>query len=201
MTRIKLILLAGASIAIVAGCNRNVSLSGSWTSTPQHIDNLATENPVGKQVSNSIVSTFGFYPDSSDTNHGNVTITSNISVVDALDANPEIVMPYQITVSATSQISGTYNVKGHDVLLYFDKNTLVVNIDPDALEYASDIISGEQAPQIDSLRPSLANSYKNMLTPVLQKYYSQYSSLKNVSVNNDILKFKANKNNIVLQKL
>lgn len=94
---------------------------------------------------------------------GGAVATYAIDFTKPLPQSTQIVSPYQTSVSATATISGTWQwLEGEDdeLALTFDPSTLDVSVDPQALEMRANVITDEQAPVLDSLRPQVASLYR-----------------------------------------
>lgn len=94
---------------------------------------------------------------------GNAVATYAIDFTKSLPQTTQIVSPYQTSVSATATINGTWQWladESDELALAFDPSTLNVTIDPQALEMRANVITDEQAPELDSLRPEIARIYQ-----------------------------------------
>ena len=145
-----LLALAVAAAALgLSSCDSRPDVAGSWAGEAD----LPIE---GAATSYSRV----IYDLNAD---GGAVATYAIDFTKALPQSTQIVSPYQTSVSATATISGTWQwlADEHDELaLAFDASTLTVSVDPQALEMRANVITDEQAPDLDSLRPQIASLYQ-----------------------------------------
>lgn len=159
-------LLAIAVVAAAFGlssCDRRPDVAGSWAGEAS----LPVE---GASTSYARV----IYDLNAD---GSVMATYDIDFTKPLPQSTQIVSPYQTSVSATATISGTWQWiadEDDELLLTFDPSTLKANVDPHALEMRANVITDEQAPELDSLRPQIAAIY---LADIEQSIRSHASSI------------------------
>lgn len=77
----------------------------------------------------TIHSKLTFVPNEENDTEGDVTIASEIAVLDVLPSNDSLVAPYEISLYGTSEIKGTYRMVDDDeIIISLDNSTLNVNI-------------------------------------------------------------------------
>lgn len=192
--------VALAAMASLTSCDNTPNVVGTWTGNPQPLNDVA-----GAFKANSI-DVLTFAPDGKDNLRGTVTISSMISAQQAITADPEMVEPYQQTVAATAQIQGTWAYStGEDdeIDIVLDYGTLQVNVDPSGVAFSSNMLTGKEQPQIDSLTQATAQRWTVDLNSALLPYYSRYVSLDDVKVKDNNLKFEVSgeKNELVFHGL
>lgn len=182
-----LLVCAWAAMLLATACERTPQVEGTWIGAPARIDSNASTGVLGPVADCTVASTLNFAP--TDKKSGAVTITSDINMLDAVNAPVDSpIATYEISVSATASISGTYEfTEGDDMVLTLDYNTLTVHLDPDAVTYNQNLIDNAQAPEIDSLRPILADRYRAALASQLRTEYTKYQHLEDIKIKSSIL--------------
>lgn len=173
-------LLALAVVAAACGlssCDSRPGVAGSWAGeTNLPIDGAATSY------------TRVVYDLSAE---GNAVATYTIDFTKALPQSTQIVSAYQTSISATATINGTWQWladENDELALAFDASTLSVNIDPEALEMRANVITDEQAPELDSLRPQIAGIYRADVENAIRAHASAFV-LDDVKVDGKQLSF------------
>ena len=62
-------------------------------------------------------------------------------------------------------------------------------MDPDATELVANVVTGATAPELETMKPRIAQSIKNQLSAVLQLRYASIKHLDDVKVKGNVLKF------------
>lgn len=183
------LLLSFAWIVMVClvACDTTPNVEGTWIGAPVRIDSASSADVLGPVADCQVASTFNFV--ASDKSNGTVNITSDITMLDAVDAPVDSpIATYEISVSATASISGTYTfTDDDDMVLTLDYSTLTVHLDPEAITYNQNLLDNTQAPAIDSLRPILADRYRKAITSQIRADYAKYQHMEDVKINNSIL--------------
>lgn len=174
------------------GDERNIE--GSWVSGEDRLF-LNEKSLADCQVA----SQFTFTPDENDRSHGTVTINSDITIQDAVKPTAEvdsIISEYEITITAQSQISGTYSFSDDDdVVIALDSKTLNVSIDPEAVKFASNLISGQQSPAVEPIpRKEIADKYTPQVRGALSELYKKYAKLSDIKIKHNILSCEIDEN-------
>lgn len=148
MKKTLLAITAAAAVLGLASCDSRPDVAGSWYGEA----NLPIEGAATTYA--NVV-----YDLNAD---GGAVASYTINFTKALPQSTQIVSPYQTSVSATATINGTWQWladEDDELALSFDPSTLTVTVDPEALEMRTNVITDEQAPELDSLRPQIANLY------------------------------------------
>lgn len=198
-------LLKTAFVAILAlmlgSCSDNVKeLSGSWITGESRL-----------QIDDSgmadcrTTSRLTFTPNADDDRVGDITITTDIAISDALPATDSLSSPYEITVTGQASVSGTYEwVDGSDDEIYIslDPKSLKVKIDPDGVEFVANLISGTESPVVTNIdRTAIATRYKSQVSRVIDKLYSQFTSIDDMDFQKTILSCEINDQDYVLRRV
>lgn len=149
MTKTLLSLAALVAAIGLSSCSSRPDVAGSWAG-------VTDLNIEGASTSFTRV-VYDLNPD------GSAAASYAIDFTKALPQSTQIVTPYQTSVSATATISGSWQwlVDENDELaLTFDPSTLTVIVDPQALEMRTNVITDEQAPELENLRPQIAGIYQ-----------------------------------------
>lgn len=176
-----LLLYSGAMLAIisVAACDRRPNVEGSWQGSPQGI-------------SLSQASTAMATPSITFNADSTVTITTAVNFTEPMPQSQTLDAPYQISISALATVDGRWQFaprEDDDILITINPDDVSVTIDPDAVTFAQNLLTGEQSPAIDSLRPQIVEYYRRMLTPALQAEMASYRRLEDVEVKSGVLTF------------
>lgn len=147
----------------------------------------AGEPGVAGTIANSQVNTrLTFVPDDST-----VVLNSDINVMDVIGPNDLFINTYELSVSATASIRGKYTLErdgdDYNVIIAFVDTTLAVDVDPQAVTFNTNALTGKQQPELDTLRPHLAQNYCVSIRNDLHEYYSNFQHLEDVRVKDNIL--------------
>lgn len=174
--------IAAATACMLVSCDEEAKLAseleGSWSGAPITISNDAAGLVTG-------VDTYVFTK--TDSKEGTVDLATMLSMSSALPEDSAIVQPYSKTVSAKAVATGTWVVTDDDeVNISIDSNSITVSVDPDAVELETSLLTGAEAPVVDSLSScETARVGAQLRTQIV----SHYSSIKML----DDIKIKANK--------
>lgn len=189
-----------AALALVS-CNEKARLAsevqGSWTGTPENF----TDNSA---VTATILETYDFVPDETviapGSNGGSVVIIGMISASTQVVADAGLVEPLTLTATAKSTVSGTWTVIDDDeIALALNPQTLTVDVDPSALVVEGNMLV-DNAPKIDSIRPSVANTIASSMKRALENRYASFRHLDDVKVKGPLLKFEIGKMDCVFTR-
>lgn len=190
-----------AALALVS-CNDNARLAsevqGSWTGTPENF----TDNSV---VTATILETFDFVSDGAvvakGSHGGSVVIVGMISASTQVVADAGFVEPLSLTAAAKSTISGTWTVIDDDeIALSLNPQSLTVDVDPSTLVVEGNVLSGNDTPKIDSIRPSVASTIGASMKRALENRYASFRHLDDVKVKGPLLKFEIGKMDCVFTR-
>lgn len=190
-----------AALAFVS-CNDNARLAsemqGAWTGTPENF----TDNSV---VTATVLETFDFVSDGSvvakGSYGGSVVIVGMISASTQVVADAGLVEPLSLTAAAKSTISGTWTVIDDDeIALTLNPQTLTVDVDPSTLVVEGNVLTGNDTPKIDSIRPSVAATIGASMKRALENRYASFRHLDDVKVKGPLLKFEIGKMDCVFTR-
>ena len=190
-----------AALALVS-CNDNARLAsevqGAWTGTPENF----TDNSV---VTATILETFDFVSDGTviakGSHGGSVVIAGMITASTQVVADAGLVEPLSLTATAKSTISGTWTVIDDDELaLSLNLQSLAVDVDPSTLVVEGNVLTGNDTPKIDSIRPSVAATIGASMKRALENRYASFRHLDDVKVKGPLLKFEIGKMDCVFTR-
>lgn len=173
-------ILAIAALAAALGlasCDSRPDVAGSWAGE--------AELPIDGALSSYTRVVYDLNAD------GTAQASYAIDFSKPLPQSLEIVTPYQASVTASATISGTWQWladEDDELAMAFDPSTLVVSVDPMALEMRANVITDEQAPVLDSLRPQVASIYQAELEHAIRSHGSALL-LDDVKVSGKLLAF------------
>lgn len=190
-----------AALALVS-CNDNARLAsevqGAWTDTPENF----TDNSV---VTATILETFDFVSDGTviakGSHGGSVVIAGMITASTQVVADAGLVEPLSLTATAKSTISGTWTVIDDDeIALSLNLQSLAVDVDPSTLVVEGNVLTGNDTPKIDSIRPSVAATIGASMKRALENRYASFRHLDDVKVKGPLLKFEIGKMDCVFTR-
>ncbi len=190
-----------AAFALVS-CNDNARLAsevqGTWTGTPENF----TDNSV---VTATILETFDFVSDGTviakGSHGGSVVIVGMITASTQVVADAGLVEPLSLTATAKSTISGTWTVIDDDeIALSLNLQSLAVDVDPSTLVVEGNVLTGNDTPKIDSIRPSVAATIGASMKRALENRYASFRHLDDVKVKGPLLKFEIGKMDCVFTR-
>ncbi len=190
-----------AALALVS-CNDNARLAsevqGAWTGTPENF----TDNSV---VTATILETFDFVSDGTviakGSHGGSVVIAGMITASTQVVADAGLVEPLSLTATAKPTISGTWTVIDDDeIALSLNLQSLAVDVDPSTLVVEGNVLTGNDTPKIDSIRPSVAATIGASMKRALENRYASFRHLDDVKVKGPLLKFEIGKMDCVFTR-
>ncbi|MCM1520951.1 MAG: hypothetical protein NC098_09210 [Lachnoclostridium sp.] len=200
----KYLLCLGLSVLAIVGltsCDEASRLAknicGAWTGTPVGI--------AGNTLQSTAIETFTFTLDEAakDARSGNLTITSVITSQSTFGGDAVAGLPaVNLSIASTGSITGTWTaIDDDEISVSLDPRSLLVNVDPDAVELSSGMFTADMGSQIDSLRPQLTNAVRMELMNDLATRYSSFNHFDDVKVKKGaLLKFEIGPTDYVLTR-
>lgn len=185
--KLTLSLVAAAATIGLFSCDNGATrlskeIEGSWSGTPEKLVQSGSSEA-------TVIETYDFLGNDS-INGGNIIINSIISVTGSISGSEAIVQPFSLTASGSATISGTWRaIDDDEISIALDSRTLQVKVDPDAVVLSSNIISGSEAPSVDSIAPGIANQIRTQLSKALEIRYLTIKHLDDVKIKDNILKY------------
>lgn len=172
----------------MTSCDTRPNVIGDWQG------NIKGEMP-GTATSN-LTATYSFQRD------GSITASYLVNFTEAMAPTDSLISPYQISVSGTALMEGKWQyVDGEDdeIAIVYDMNTLKVQIDPEAVKMQANVVTDQQAPDLDSMRPALINRY----THLVENYFKQTPTVvwDDVKVKKPILRYEIGHVDYLLQEV
>lgn len=196
-----LLMMAGVVMAVMSSCDEKAALAkdvaGSWQAGETVISNDNTGVVSG-------MDNLTFELSGEGSAGGKVLITTNMSLERPSDPTGPLGRPFSISVAATSTIGGTWAAVDDDELdLHLDPSTLAITIDPDDVGLTMDPLAGTTRPELDSIRPQMADYLKAQLTGTMKSYYGRFGRLDDVKVKDKgaVLKLEVADKDVVLHRL
>lgn len=151
-------------------------ITGTWSGTPQRlVDNSASTA--------TIIDSYTFDRDSTGYNGGDVSITGVVSVTGQINGSDAIIQPFSLSASALATIKGTWQaVDGDEIRFNWDSNSLTVKVDPDAVVLSTDLLTGTEAPAVDSMRPQLAESIRAQIAQAVEVKYLGIRKIDDIKI-------------------
>lgn len=194
MKRTKIALALSGIVLLLGSCDKTPDVAGTWEGNAVRMDAAAdnktaapsatTARPINTQIATNLT----FIPDATDAKKGTVELASDIDVVDYVPFNDTADSPYELNIAATSVATGSYHFTDDDeIVIAIDNKSVKVNIDPEAVSYGSNVLTGVQTPAIDSIKPAIVNRYNTLLLPEVKNYYSRFNKIDDIKVKESIM--------------
>ena len=195
--------LMSAIVALgLSSCDENARLAkelhGTWAGTPENVtDNTA--------ITATLIETYSF-TDAAQTMSkgaygGDISITGMISCSTQILADSTIIEPVTLTASAVSTINGTWTVIDDDeIAVSLNPQTLVVTMDPEAVSVANNVVTNNDNPSIEKLRPGITATLRDGIKHTLSMRYASIRQLDDIKIKGPLLKFEIGMNDYVFTR-
>lgn len=186
----------------MASCDENARLAkalpGAWAGTPENItDNTA----VTATIIETLVISENQEAVPKNSYGGTVTVTGMLSATTQVLPNSGIQEPVGLSVSAKSDIKGTWTVIDDDeVAVVLDPSTLTVTVDPEAVTLNNGMMTETRSPNLESIKMSFAKSISDGIRQALVTRYSIVRHLDDVKIKGPLLKFEIGKSDYVFTR-
>lgn len=189
--------VATAGILLLTSCSGTSSLAknieGSWSGTPK---SLSTDIA----GSTSIVEIISFLPGDIK-NGGNFDVTSMISATGSVRGTDGILIPYSLTASASATAQGSWRaIDDDEIAINIDPSTIDVTVDPDALVFNNNMITGTEEATLDSIKPTVMNLLENRIKRDVMTRFLSIKHLDDVKVKSGLLKFEIDDEHYTLSR-
>ena len=159
----------------LASCSGDDAFVGSWTAAAPV--SLQADIPAASSAT-SLMSLDFTRGDS-----GNGVYLSSLINADSLSGAVE---PYEVSISATAGVRGTWTRSGDDdLLLAFDMSSLKVEVDPAGVMFSQNMLTGAGQPAVDSLTARTAAIWQRQIERAVRGSLIRYSRLEDVEVDRD----------------
>lgn len=106
-----------------------------------------------------------------------------------------------LTASAVSTINGTWTVIDDDeIALVLNPETLVVNMDPEAVTVANNVVTNNDNPSIEKLKSGMVTTLRDGIKHTLSMRYASIRQLDDIKIKGPLMKFEIGKNDYVFTK-
>ncbi len=191
MKHLKLILASGLTIAVatLTSCDRHADVVGSWTGMPER--SLAVAGAI--DATSTISLDLAQQPASNAKDNGLLTISAVIDANQPVTGGDIENAAYEVSVAASASMTGSWTfIDDDDIAVSLDPATFTINVDPDGVTFAEDIVSGMQEPQLDSLSAVTATRWQNAIGPAIKTEFLKYGKLDDIKIKNGIMTFEIN---------
>lgn len=135
-----------------------------------------------------------------ETLSGTVTVTGMVNTTTQIVGDSALIEPLGLSASARTSISGTWTVIDDDeIALSFDPQSLVVEVDPDAVVANNNPIA-LSSPAVDSIRPDLCKTIEHGIRVALTARYASMRHMDDVKIKGALLKYEYDNEDFVLTK-
>ena len=198
---------AAVVVLCLAACSRLANIEGTWNGAPVRYEQRTAPGAVGSDgavatnVSTQIATNMTFVPDAQKSGTGTVEFMSNVDVINTVPFEGKLVDSFEINIGATAVCTGTYHFEDQDdIVIAIDPASIKVDIDPQAVNYSENIATGQDAAQIDSLRPALVRQYTRQLLPLMKDYYSKITRIDDIKVKDGIMSCEINDRDLTFRR-
>ena len=198
---------AAVVVICLAACSRLANIEGTWNGAaisyqqPLAPGAAGSYGAVATNVSTQIATNMTFVPDAQKSGAGTVEFMSNVDVINTVPFEGKLVDPFEINIGATAVCTGTYHFEDQDdIVIAINPASIKVDIDPQAVNYSENIATGQDAAQIDSLRPALVRQYTRQLLPVMKDYYSKITRIDDIKVKDGVMSCEINDRDLTFRR-
>lgn len=163
----------------LTSCDNRPDVTGTWQGTIRQSMPGQTQD---------MMATYDFGKD------GKVTASYMINIAEPLPPTDGIVNAYQVNVSGMASVQGVWKYvdgENDEIMLAFDPTTLDVGIDPDAVEYRDNLLTSQQEPALETLKPTIVEYYKQRILSEMRSAHMN-QLLDDVEVKGQLLTFELN---------
>lgn len=183
-----LILAAGALMMVAGACTDGSKLAGemegSWSGAPERFT-------VSEAATATMTPIYTFELGSDNQKGGDVTVAMMVSAIMPVNSPmDQVVLPFQVTVSAVGTVEGAWSVDGDDVNLDLNLNTLNVNVNPDNVTTADDALTDQTMSYWQTNRPAVAKNLESQISAALGTRLLAMRRFEDVKIKNDVLSYK-----------
>ena len=174
-------LIAAAALSLsLSACSGGSSaaskLNGTWTGEPVAID--------GDSVSIDGISVYTF--DYHGQKHGNVALSSMLSIDAPLCPTDSLLSTGWITAAGLASMQGTYSLRDNGIALKLDPATFQLIIDDEATRLTFDTVNPEEMPGYTDMRDSCAKVLRNSLPELIRDNMLRDTIMSDITFTNDI---------------
>lgn len=191
-------ILASAVILLsLSSCDSRQSLAkdinGSWSASPDRITETET-------MSTGVIRFIDFIKAPSEAG-GDVIISSLVSVSSQLPAGEEITEPISMTASGVASVRGTWVAQSDDeVVLVLDPESFNVQVDTSAVVLTANTVTGEQSPDLASLKPSAVNMVRDQITRTVRNDFFSIQKIDDIKINGNMMSCEINNRDLTLRR-
>lgn len=183
-----LILAAGALMMAVGACTDGSKLAGemegSWSGAPERFT-------VSEAATATMTPIYTFELGSDNQKGGDVTVAMMVSAIMPVNSPmDQVVLPFQVTVSAVGTVEGSWSVDGDDVNIDLNLNTLNVNVNPDNVTTADDALTDQTMSYWQTNRPAVAKNLESQISAALGTRLLAMRRFEDVKIKDDVLSYK-----------
>lgn len=191
-----------ASIALVSltlvSCDETARLAkkiqGSWCGTPERLSDEMSGTA-------NIVETFNFVRDD-DKNGGPLIISAMVDATGPLQQTDQIVQPYALSAAAEVSAQGVWTaIDDDEVSVAIDPQSIEIDIDPADIVFDTNLLTNQEAPALDSIRPLAAVSLKARLKREITTRFLELKHLDDVKVKKNLLRYEVGKKDITMSRI
>lgn len=178
-------LAATAALGLIAtSCDGDDAFIGSWTASAPL--NISADIPAASTATSLL--SIDFMKGQGTSREGTFYMSSLVNATQPVtfDSVPGAAAPYDVSVSATTGIEGTWRRADDDELMMeFDMQSLKVAVDPEGVTFSQNMLTGAQQPAVDSLTQHTAAVWQRQIQTAFTAALHRYAILHDVEVENN----------------
>lgn len=195
-----LCVLATASIALCS-CDNRPDITGTWNGMPTRINNISAASDANATMSITFMSD----NPGKKADNGQLLISALIDANQPVSGENSIISaPYEVSVAATATVSGHWTFEeddDDDVIISIDPQSLQVNVDPHGVTFSSDLLTGVQKPQLDSLSTATAEAWKKSIGQAIGNEFYAINKIADIKIKNGIMSCEINDRDLTFRKV
>lgn len=192
--------MAFASVALCS-CDNRPDITGTWNGMPTRINNISAASDANATMS------ITFMNDNSGkkADNGQLLISALIDANQPVSGENSIISaPYEVSVAATATASGHWTFEANDdddVIISIDPQSLQVHVDPHGVTFSSDLLTGAQKPQLDSLTEATADAWRRSIKQAVKDEFYAIHKISDIKIKNGIMSCEINDRDLTFRKV
>lgn len=188
-------------LGMFASCDSTPNIEGTWSGSGTNLGTSGKEDVAGVNVNSHITTDITFIPTSNNKRTGDVEFLATVVTSDAVPFDSTIVAPYEVTVTAIATAKGSYSIVDDDeIIIALDNSSITMNVDPDAVTYDSNVLTGADGAQVDSLKPQIVAIFSARLLPLVRTHLDAFQHIDDVHVSKDMMSCEINNRDFTFRR-
>ena len=181
----------------LASCDSKQTLAkeinGSWSASPDRIADT-------EAMSTCIVRIVDFDKAPSQAG-GDMILSGLVSVSSQLPVSESVQQPVSLTAGGVASIRRTWLAHDDDeIVVVLDPETFTVNVDSSAVVLTTDILTGDDAPDLALLKPSAVAMVRQQITQAAQTDFFSIHKIDDIKIHDNMMSCEINDRDITLRR-